>query len=555
MKFPRFKDLDMSYKFVVLIAIVIVVFSCAMFQTYTQTSAVYHERSDIMHEEFVTSGYQLIEHFSQLEKSGQLSRQDAQTLAKEAIRQLRYEKVQYLWIQDEDARIIMHPISPELENGKPQYTTDLNGIQIFVEAARASKTESSRFEYQWRNTHNNQTANKLAYVKRFKDWNWIIASGSDLQVDIENMASIRAHLLYSSGIALSILILICVFISKSISKPLVKITEHLNRIGKGKFEKRLEFFQYDEIGEMSKTIDDMTDNLQAHGDAAMKIADGDLSVKIKIASTDDLLGNALQTMVENLRQTISQIQTSSNEVSSASEQVASSSQQMSQNTVETAASLEEINSSLTEIASQIQTTAGNAKQAESLVLQTLELANHGQEQVHKVVSAISMVTEASHDTQQIIKTIDEIAFQTNLLALNAAVEAARAGQHGRGFAVVAEEVRNLATRSANAAKKTEELINSTVERAENGTKLASTAEQRLTEIHTAVSKVSSLVTEISETSFEQSSGIEQIRLGLTQVDNSAQHNTATAEETAAAAEELSSQAVIVNHELSKFHIA
>jgi methyl-accepting chemotaxis protein len=216
--------------------------------------------------------------------------------------------------------------------------------------------------------------------------------------------------------------------------------------------------------------------------------------------------------------------------------------------------MEEISASMTEMASQTSATAGNATTATNLAQQARSSAEQGNTQMAEMVKAMAAIKQSGQDISGIIKTIDEIAFQTNLLALNAAVEAARAGQHGKGFAVVAEEVRNLAARSAKAAKETSDLIAGSVRVTEEGARIAEETARHLEEIVGGATKVSQLVAEMAEASSGQAEGINQVNLGLQQIDQVTQQNTASAEEVASAAEELASQAITLKAMLGRFQL-
>ena len=242
-----------------------------------------------------------------------------------------------------------------------------------------------------------------------------------------------------------------------------------------------------------------------------------------------------------LQSVATSLATGAEQVASASSQVSSSSQSLAQGASEQAASLQETGSSLEEISSMTRKTAETAQQATLLSSQAKSFADRGNEAMRKMTHAIDDIQKASAETAKIVKTIDQIAFQTNLLALNAAVEAARAGEAGKGFAVVAEEVRNLAMRSAEAAKTTSLLIEGSVASSTNGVAIALEAGKTLSEILSSVNKVNDLIAEIAATSQEQSQGIGQVSQAVQQMDLVTQSNAATSEESAAAAEELSSQ--------------
>ncbi|MBD3315730.1 MAG: methyl-accepting chemotaxis protein [Chitinivibrionales bacterium] len=233
-------------------------------------------------------------------------------------------------------------------------------------------------------------------------------------------------------------------------------------------------------------------------------------------------------------------------VASASEQLSASSQQMSEGASEQASSLEEVSSSLEEMSSTTKQNADNARQANTMATQANTAAETGREAMSKMGQAIGRIKNSSDETAKIIKTIDEIAMQTNLLALNAAVEAARAGEAGRGFAVVAEEVRNLAQRSAEAAKNTADLIEGAQRNAESGVTSSGEVESALDQISDSIKKVAQLIAEVSAASDEQSQGIDQVNTAVAQMDKVTQGNAANAEESASASEELSGQAQNLN---------
>jgi methyl-accepting chemotaxis protein len=236
----------------------------------------------------------------------------------------------------------------------------------------------------------------------------------------------------------------------------------------------------------------------------------------------------------------------SEQVASASEQLSSSSQQMSEGASEQASSLEEVSSSLEEMASMTRQNTDNAKQANTMASEANGAAQQSSQAMEQMGSVINKIKSSSDETAKIIKTIDEIAMQTNLLALNAAVEAARAGEAGRGFAVVAEEVRNLAQRSAEAAKNTADLIEESQRNAEEGVNSSQSVGQALESIIESVGKVAQLVSEVSAASEEQAQGIDQVNTAVAQMDKVTQSNAANAEESASASEELSGQARNLN---------
>jgi methyl-accepting chemotaxis protein len=266
------------------------------------------------------------------------------------------------------------------------------------------------------------------------------------------------------------------------------------------------------------------------------------------------LKNALNETIESVSQTLAQIKAVVSQVSLGAQQVAAVSTELAQGAQKQAAALEEVSSSMIEIGAQAKTNAEGAEQANVLVKESRHTSDLGTVEMERLTNAMTAISEGSRDISKIIKVIDEIAFQTNLLALNAAVEAARAGRHGMGFAVVAEEVRNLAARSATAAKQTAELIEGSIEKVQNGSVLVGKTGEVLHQISNSAIQVTQTVAEIVAASKEQAIGVSQVNIGLGQIDRVTQQNSASTESSAAAAEELSAQARELHKLVTRFQL-
>jgi len=290
---------------------------------------------------------------------------------------------------------------------------------------------------------------------------------------------------------------------------------------------------------------------------ARRVADGDLSTRIEVESRNEfgqLLG-ALRDMTASLSTIVGEVRIGSDVIASASTQIAAGNLDLSGRTEQQASSIEETAASVEQLTSTVRQNADNARQANGLAASASDVASRGGAVVNQVVGTMGEINESARKIVDIISVIDGIAFQTNILALNAAVEAARAGEQGRGFAVVASEVRNLAQRSASAAKEIKGLITDSVDKVESGSRLVDQAGATMGEIVQSVRRVADIMGEITAASAEQSTGIEQIHLAISQMDQVTQQNAALVEEAASAAQSLQDSAAGLAERVSVFKLA
>lgn len=311
------------------------------------------------------------------------------------------------------------------------------------------------------------------------------------------------------------------------------------------------------ISGMNLTMQAFQGPIEESSRVLQKVADGDLTVMVKGMYQGEygLIKEKLNLAISSFHDLISNINTAANQVAAGSKQVSDASQALAQGATEQASSVEQLTASVTDVSSQTKQNAMNASQASKLTSAAHTQAMEGNSKMNEMLAAMGEINESSASISKIIKVIDDIAFQTNILALNAAVEAARVGQYGKGFAVVAEEVRNLASKSAQAAKETTSLIEGSVGRVEAGTKIANETAEMLEKIAKSVESAASYVSEIATASNGQATAISQIGQGITQVSNVVQTNSATAEESAASSEELSSQADMLRQMVSGFQLS
>ncbi|WP_265445003.1 methyl-accepting chemotaxis protein [Acetivibrio straminisolvens] len=346
----------------------------------------------------------------------------------------------------------------------------------------------------------------------------------------------------------------------AVSEPILEIQEVLKEVSAGHLNVRVKGDYKGDYAELKNALNNTVDTLRSYIEEISRVltemSKGNLDVSLSHNYLGDFvhIHEALNTIITSLNVMINEITVAAGQVAAGSRQVSDSSQVLSQGAAEQASTIEELTVSLEEIARQTKQNAANASDADKLALTAKNNAIEGNKKMSEMLKAMHDINDASNNISRIIKVIDDIAFQTNILALNAAVEAARAGQYGKGFAVVAEEVRNLAARSANAAKETTQLIEGSIHTVDAGMKIAADTANALNTIVEEVTKAASLVQDISVASNEQATGIAQINQGVSQVSQVIQTNSATAQESAAASQELSSQAEVLKEMVKKFRL-
>ncbi|WP_233440454.1 methyl-accepting chemotaxis protein [Modicisalibacter coralii] len=462
----------------------------------------------------------LLDGYAEGVDAGEFNTDEAQRRAAAALDAMRFgrDRSNYLFVFDKNADIVYHP-RREPGSDMSDYR-DPNGVAVYGELARIAGQGGGYLAYHsMRGSASDKTRYpKLSYVERFAPWGWNVAAGvyvDDIQRVFFGKLWRYAVILLIAGGALTAVFLLL-------------IRNVYNSLG----------------GEPSVAAG-----------VVGRVADGDLTHVTPLRDGDQSsLMAAIERMRRELASTIARLRHASESIDTGAREIAAGNNDLSSRTEQQAASLAETAASMEQLTSTVSQNADNAAQANRLASQTTESVVKGQEVIARVVSTMGDIRESSGQIADIISLIDGIAFQTNLLALNASVEAARAGEQGRGFAVVAGEVRNLASRSAQAASDIKTLIERSVGQVTSGADLVNQADGAMNEIRESAQRVSDLMGEISAASNEQSSGIEQVNQAVAQMDQVTQQNAALVQQAASAAESLEDQASQLHQTVSRFRV-
>lgn len=384
------------------------------------------------------------------------------------------------------------------------------------------------------------------------------------ETDFEDTVAMQKELIYLqlglAGGALLVTIVLSLYLTRAITKPLREIEKSAEKIVDGNFDISIRYKSKDELGRLADAFRKMADTLEdVVADASRllgEMAEGNFDVRTQaeehyVGEFQGLL-SSIRKLNRDLSMTLGQINRSADQVAAGSDQVSIGAQALSQGSTEQAAAVEELATTIAGISTQVKDTATDALEAKKQSTMAGDEAEECNQQMRDMMNAMEEITRTSDEIGKIIKTIEDIAFQTNILALNAAVEASRAGTAGKGFAVVADEVRNLASKSSVASQNTAELIESSIKAVSRGTQIADSTAQSLVKVVEEVRSASGKVDKIADAAEEQAGAIEQVTLGINQISSVVQTNSATSEESAAASQELSEQADMLKQLVAKF---
>ena len=500
---------------------------------------------------------------------GLISEDEAMAASIEVVRDSRYNSAPgmgddgYFWADLADGTCVVH--YNETNVGQMRWTSQDQAGNLFIQNLIVAGNAGGGYSefYFGKPGDESGSYKKRGYTLKFEPYGWYISTGNyyeDIDATIARIGNQqRTSILLLLGVSLLTAIAGFLFMSKNcdgLLKPVQSISDQIRALSLGDTSAGImgPVRRNDGIGELQKNIGTLSQIINTQAGVMRAIADGDYSITVDVRSDKDVMNRAINNMIDKTNETLSQINSSSYQIATGSRQIADGAQALAQGSTEQASAIEQLSSSISEINNMAKENSEISAAALGEVQEAGAMMGVCSEQMNDMLAAMRVIDEKSKTIQKTTKVIDDIAFQTNILALNAAVEAARAGQHGKGFAVVAEEVRNLASKSAEAAKETSALLDSSAQSVEEGNAIVVKVNESLHSIAEIAQNNAIKTASIKTNSAAQSEAMEQIAIGIDQVALVIQQNSATAEESAAASEEMSSQSSMLEEMIEQFKL-
>ncbi|EDZ46588.1 methyl-accepting chemotaxis protein [Leisingera daeponensis] len=512
-------------------------------------------------------------------RTGRFTPEQALDIGRERLTALRFGDSGYVFVFDHDLVVQAHPTVPDWVGTNQGGYEDVTGIKVFQELEKiAAAKGAGELTYYFKKPNSDVIEAKIGYVQAFEPFGWIVGTGayvSDIEADV---AAMRNKSLAVLGGGLLLLAVAAYFITRSVTAPLNGLKSRMTSLADGDTESGIPSAgARSELGEIARAVDvfrealirqkDMEQEQQALEATRSGVVEA-LSSKLSDLSHGDLTAQITETFpaeyeqlrrdfnstAQTLSQTVEQVIAAADSIRSGAGEISQASDDLSHRTESQAATLEQTAAALDELTASVKSAAEGARSVEATMEEAKREAETSGEVVQSAVSAMTEIEQSSNQISQIIGVIDDIAFQTNLLALNAGVEAARAGEAGRGFAVVASEVRALAQRSSDAAMEIKTLISNSSGQVARGVELVGKAGEALQSIVSQVNHISELVSGIAEGAAEQSTGLNEINTGVTQLDQVTQQNAAMVEQSTAAGQLLKEDATRLTGLVAHFKI-
>ncbi|MGK6313936.1 methyl-accepting chemotaxis protein [Neorhizobium sp. DT-125] len=591
------KNFKISHQLLGMVAVLMVAFAAVTYyQIRTSIAAIYEERYDMLRTQ-VESGISILQSYYDREKSGELSHEDAQKYAYAAVAGIKYEPAGYIFGLNYDTVTQFH-YNPKLVGVNQKGQPDKMGNLFREELVAKGRAGGGITLYYWEKPGMpaDQVFEKAAYSRAFEPWQIIVATGVYTD-DLD--AKINTAIWQVVGIGfLAFLFALAAasYVIRNITRPLAAVHDALRAVADEDVKAQIPHTEMsNEIGMMAKATQALQEKVRERhamaereakqqqeldrerqqnlalqqqdaaeqarvvstiGEALEALATGDLTVRCSdLGPRYEALRHNFNEALAHLEAAMAKVNAKGIDIGGSKEEIRRASNELSQRTERQAANLEETSAALDELAVAVRQTAEGAHEAAQRVTSVSTEANRSDQIVAQAIEAMGGIEHSSEEISKIIGVIDDIAFQTNLLALNAGVEAARAGESGKGFAVVAQEVRELAQRSAAAAKEIKDQISRSSGQVQNGVRLVGEAGEALKRISSQVKAASEIVGKIAHSASEQDTTLRSISSSLNQLDAATQHNAAMAEETTASAEALASDTDELLNLIRSFRVA